>query len=217
MTAMDDRKPVPTTTGQVIHWAFWYDLLIWAITLGRERAFREKQIEFAHLAPGESVLDVGCGTGSLAILAKERVGPAGRVSGIDASPEMISRARKRAGKAGAEVTFENAVVEALPFPNASFDAVLSTVMMHHLPDDARHQCLSEIRRVLKPGGRLIVVDFGGSEKEKRSWTAHYHKHAHFDIRRVIPELREIGLCDVESGEVGVRDLWFVRASAPSAP
>jgi ubiquinone/menaquinone biosynthesis C-methylase UbiE len=213
---MEDRKAAPTTTGQVIHWAFWYDLLIWAITLGRERAFREKQIEFAHLAPGESVLDVGCGTGSLAILAKERVGPAGRVSGIDASPEMISRARKRAGKAGAEVTFENAVVEALPFPNASFDAVLSTVMMHHLPDDARHQCLSEIRRVLKPGGRLIIVDFGGSEKAKRSWTAHYRKHAHFDIRRVIPELSEVGLRDVESGEVGVRDLWFVRACAPAA-
>jgi ubiquinone/menaquinone biosynthesis C-methylase UbiE len=213
---MEVSKPAPATTGQVIHWAFWYDVLIWAITLGRERAFREKQIELAHLAPGESVLDVGCGTGSLAMIAKERVGPSGRVSGIDASPEMISRARKRARRAGADVTFETAVVEALPFPNASFDAVVSTVMMHHLPDEARHQCLSEIRRVLKPRGRLIVIDFGGSEKEKRSWTAHYHKHAHFDVRRVIPELSDIGLCDVESGEVGVRDLSFVRASAPAA-
>ena len=213
---MEDRKPAPATTGQVIHWAFWYDWLIWAITLGRERAFREKQIELAHLAPGESVLDVGCGTGSLAMIAKERVGRAGKVAGIDASPEMIARARKRAIKAGAAVTFENAVVEAIPFPDASFDVVVSTVMMHHLPDDARHQCLGEIRRVLKPGGRLMVVDFGGSEKQKHSWTARYHKHAHFDIRKVIPELSEVGLRDVESGELGMRDLWFVRASAPAA-
>jgi ubiquinone/menaquinone biosynthesis C-methylase UbiE len=213
---MEDSKPAPVTAGQVIHWAFWYDVLIWAITLGRERTFREKQIELAHLAPGESVLDVGCGTGSLAMVAKQRVGPTGKVSGIDASPEMISRALKRARKAGVEVTFENAVVEAIPFPNASFDAVVSTVMLHHLPDDARHQCLSEIRRVLKPGGRLTIVDFGGSEKQKHSWTARYHKHAHFDIRKVIPELNEVGMCDVESGEVGVRDLWFVRASAPAA-
>lgn len=82
------------------HWAFGYDLLLRVIWLGREGAFRKKMVDLAGLKPGESVLDVGCGTGTLAITAKQRVGPKGRVCGIDASPEIIKRARKKATKAG---------------------------------------------------------------------------------------------------------------------
>ena len=91
--------------------------------VGRERAFREKLLRFARLQPGETVLDVGCGTGSLAIAAKMQVGPAGKVYGIDASPEILARARKKARKAGVEVTFEQAPGQALPFPDGHFDAV----------------------------------------------------------------------------------------------
>ena len=78
---------------KVIHWARAYDLLVWALMLGRERTFREKTLDLACLAEGDSVLDVGCGTGTLAILAKNRVGNLGKVTGVDASPEMINRAR----------------------------------------------------------------------------------------------------------------------------
>ena len=77
-------------------------------------------------------MDIGCGTGTLAIAAKRRVGPAGGVFEVDASPEMIARARKKARKRGVAVNLENAVVQNLPFEDASFDAVLSTVMLHHL-------------------------------------------------------------------------------------
>ncbi len=214
---VEGETPAPSTTGSVIHWAFRYDLLVWAISLGRERAFREKQIDLADLMPGESVLDVGCGTGTLAIAAKRRVGPAGKVYGIDASPEMIARAVKKARRAGLEMDFKAAAIESLPFPDATFDAVLSTVMLHHLPDEARRQGIHEIRRVLKPGGRLLAVDFGGSEDKRHSRTARHRNHAHFDIRRVMPELSEAGLSNLESGKVGFRDLWFVRSAAPSAP
>src|SRR5687768_2453538 len=86
----------PNTTGLVIHWAARYDLLAWLLTHGRERAFREKLIALARIAPGESVLDVGCGTGTLAIAAKRQAGPAGQVCGIDASPSMNARARSKA-------------------------------------------------------------------------------------------------------------------------
>src|SRR5690348_10193613 len=75
----------PSTTGRVLHSAALYDLLLWLVTLGRERGFREKVLRLAHLEPGQSVLDVGCGTGTLAIAAKRHVGPTGRVHGIDAS------------------------------------------------------------------------------------------------------------------------------------
>ena len=211
----EGNATAPRTTGTVIHWAWRYDLLLWLISLGRESAFRQKQIDLAGIAPGETVLDVGCGTGTLAIAAKRRVGDSGRVYGIDASPEMIARARKKASKAGLELKFEAAAIEALPFPDATFDVVLSTVMLHHLPDQARQQGLREIRRILKPGGRLFAVDFGGSVSERHSRVGRHSNHAHFDILQLIPELKEVGLSGVSSGKVGFRDLWFVSSTAPT--
>ncbi|MGB0061399.1 class I SAM-dependent methyltransferase [Candidatus Binatus sp.] len=211
----EDKTAVPHTTGIVIHWAWRYDLLLWLISLGRERAFRQKEIDLAGIVEGQSVLDVGCGTGTLAIEAKRRVGPSGKVYGIDASPEMIARAKKKAGKAGLDLTFDTAAIEAIPFPDGTFDVVLSTVMLHHLPDEARHRGIREIRRVLKPGGRLFAVDFGGVESEKHSRIARHSNHAHFDIHQVIPELNEAGLGSVTTGKVGFRDLWFVSSTAPT--
>ena len=92
--------------GLVLHAAATYDFLIWLATLGREQTFRERMLRLAHLRTGEAVLDVGCGTGSLAIAAKRQVGASGTVCGLDASPEMIARAVKKAKKAGVEVGFK---------------------------------------------------------------------------------------------------------------
>jgi ubiquinone/menaquinone biosynthesis C-methylase UbiE len=204
----------PATTGLVLHWAARYDLLAWILLRGRERAFREKIVNLARLVPGESVLDVGCGTGSLVIAAKQRVGPAGIVAGIDASPEMINRANRKAKRRGTEVVLKNAPAEALPFPDAHFDAVLSTLMLHHLPVKARHACVREIRRVLKPGGRVLAVDFGQPTRESRGLLAHLHRHGHVRLEDVTAMLSESGLNCVEKGPVGVLDLQFVLASVP---
>lgn len=216
MSGVEDRNRTPATTGSVLHWAARYDLLVWLLTLGRERTFREKVVRLARLAPGESVLDVGSGTGTLAIVAKRIVGPHGTVCGIDASPEMIARARKKAMKAGTEIVFENAIAEVLPFRDARFDAVLTSMVLHHLPSEAREQGFREMRRVLKPGGRLLAVDFGGFGRERRGLMAHVHRHIQFDLQKVIPKLREAGFNDVESGAVGFGDLQFVLATAPSS-
>ncbi len=204
---------MPGTTGSVLHRAARYDLLVWLLTLGRERVFREKVVRLARLGPGESVLDVGCGTGTLAIAAKRLVGLKGTVYGIDASPEMIGRARNKARKAGTDVVFKNALAEALPFPDAQFDAVMASMMLHHLPSEARRQCVREMRRVLKPGGRLLAVDFGGSRRDRRSLIAHFHSHVQFDLGEVIPLLSEAGLSSVQSGAVGFGDLQFVLAAS----
>jgi ubiquinone/menaquinone biosynthesis C-methylase UbiE len=211
-----DEMPRPHTKGLVLHSeARYYDLLAWLLTLGRERAFRERLVELARLEPGEAVLDVGCGTGTLAIAAKRRVGAAGAVHGIDASPEMIDRAKRKAAKAGVDVVLQTAIVEALPFPDASFDVVLSTLMLHHLPRPVRQQCAREMRRVLKPGGRVLAVDFATPARERKGLLARFHRHGHLALRDIIELLSEAGLNVMERGSVGVSDLHFVVATAPS--
>jgi ubiquinone/menaquinone biosynthesis C-methylase UbiE len=203
-----------TTTGRVLHWAALYDLVVWFLTHGRARAFHEKLAGLAHLVPGESVLDVGCGTGSLAMVAKRQVGAAGRVFGIDASPEMITRATSKAAGAGIDVRFQQALAEALPFPDAQFDVVLSTLMLHHLPRKVRQQCVRDIRRVLKPTGRVLVVDFAHAQ-DKTSVLRHFHRHGHVDPREIVSALEEAGLRPVVSGAVGVSSLQYVLAVVPA--
>jgi ubiquinone/menaquinone biosynthesis C-methylase UbiE len=207
-----ERNLTVGTSSSVLHAAAAYDWLVWLATFGRERIFREKVLGLARLEPGESILDVGCGTGTLAIAAKRHVGPTGSVHGIDASPEMITRASRKARKAGLEVRFENALAEALPFPDAHFDAVLTTIMLHHLPRKARQQCAREIRRVLKPRGRVLAVDFARAARERRSVIGHFHRHGHVDLGDIIALLSEADLTTVESGAVGISDLQFALAT-----
>ena len=104
------------------------------------------------------MLDVGCGTGEVTLLAKNRA-KQGSVHGIDPAPEMIAVARKKALRKGLEIDFRVGVIEALPFPDSSIDVVTSSLMMHHLPQELKERGLVEIYRVLKPGGRLLIADF----------------------------------------------------------
>src|SRR5512143_2170361 len=82
-------ESAPQTTGNVIHWANRYDGVVQILALGQARRLRRQTIAFAQIASGESILDVGCGTGDLTLLARERTGSTGKVCGIDPSPEMI--------------------------------------------------------------------------------------------------------------------------------
>lgn len=202
-----------TTAGRVLHWAARYDLLVWLLTHGRPRAFRDKLVDLARLKPGESVLDVGCGTGSLALAAKRRVGSRGKVFAIDPSPEMIARARAKARKAGTDVSFQNAVAETLPFAEAQFDVVLSTLMLHHLPRPARQQFAGEVRRVLSPGGRILVVDFAQAQ-QTGNILAHFHRHGHVKPEHMEALLDGAQLHRVEGGAVGISSLQYVLAFAP---
>lgn len=201
--------------GAVLHSAArYYDLMAGLLLRGRGGAFRERLVELARLAPGERVLDVGCGTGSLALAARRRVRDAGAVHGIDASPEMIAVARRKARAAALDVRFEEAAVQALPFPAAWFDAVLSTLMLHHLPRPARGEALGEVRRVLTPGGRLLVVDFAAPTRGREGLLARLHRHGHVDAGDMRALLRDAEFDVVASGAVGVRDLHFALARAP---
>ena len=199
--------------GRLIHWAASYDLLVWLFTFGRERAFREKILRLAHLQAGEFVLDIGCGTGTVAILAKRQVGSTGRVCGIDASPEMIARADAKARRASLEVAFETSAAQALPFGDAEFDVVTTTLMLHHLSAEARRQMAFEVRRVLKPGGRVLAVDFVQAPHRRDSLTDHFHRHSVSKVEDIVTDLRNAGLNVVTTGAVGTKNLQFVLAAA----
>lgn len=207
-----DTSALGVKPGLVMHAAALYDLTVWIMTFGRERAFRERILEWARLQSGETVLDVGCGTGALAIAAKQRVGSAGEVHGVDASPEMLARADKKSRKAGSEVTLMQAAAQELPFPDAQFDVVLTTLMLHHLPRKAREQCAREIARVLKPSGRVLAVDFSAPAREQRGFLSHFHRRGHIDPGDIAVILGGAGLNVVESGAVGFQDLQFAVAT-----
>lgn len=215
MVQVLDKAKTPGRSGLTLHEAVRYDLLVWLITLGRVRAFRERMLRFARLQSGETVLDIGCGTGSLAMAARRQVGPAGEVYGIDASPEMIERAQQKAPRSGVNVEFKVAYAQSLPFADARFDVVLTTLMLHHLPRTGRQELAREIRRVLKPGGRVLAIDFGGTARKRKSFLDRVHRrHGRVGLERIVALLGDAGMNITASGPVGVRDLVFALASTP---
>ena len=204
-----EQEVAPRTHGLRIDWAARYDLLAWLLTHGRERQLRERFIDLARLAAGNAVLDVGCGTGTLAIASTRHVAPTGVVCGIDASPAMISRARRKATRAGVDVDFRIAAAESLPFPDNRFDVVLSTLMLHHLPRKTRQQGAREIKRVLQLGGRVLAVDFGRGNR--RGLLSHFHRHGHVAVKDMVALFEDADLTVTTTGAVGMSDLNFVLA------
>ena len=129
--------------------------------LGGEKT-RRTLLEQADLGSQDRVLDVGCGTGTLAVMIK-RLDPGVDVVGLDPDPNALARARRKAERAGLSVQLDQGFSDELPYPDASFDGVFSSFMFHHLPRDERESTLREVRRVLAPGGSLHLVDFTHSE------------------------------------------------------
>jgi ubiquinone/menaquinone biosynthesis C-methylase UbiE len=159
---MDNKvntKNGPQTAGHTLHQAGHYDIFSSLGGLGINSRNSRMVIELARVKPGDRVLDVGCGTGNLTLTAQSYAGPSGKVYGIDASPEMIEAAQKKAAHTGGKVVFEMGLIEKLDFPEATFDVVISRLAIHHLPDDLKLQGFAEILRVLKPGGHLLIADF----------------------------------------------------------
>ncbi len=165
------------TKGLMLNGGRRYDLSVWFcdtfLFRGQVRELRQRTVNLARIQPGDAVLDVGCGTGTLAMKVARRVGKAGRVTGIDPGAEQIARARSKAARRNLPIDFQIGVIEQLPFPDQSFDVVLSTLMMHHLPAPLKRQGLAEIARVLKPGGRLVIADFK-HKQERQGKSAHFH-------------------------------------------
>ncbi|MGC0155521.1 class I SAM-dependent methyltransferase [Chromobacterium vaccinii] len=134
-----------------------YDPLI-ALT-GRERHVKETLLTIARLQPGHSVLDVGCGTGTLAVMAARKV-PAIALHGLDGDAEILRRAALKAAEAGVGLRLSHAMSDRMPYEGKLFDRVLSSLFFHHLRMDSKRATLREMLRVLKPGGELVIGDLG---------------------------------------------------------
>jgi ubiquinone/menaquinone biosynthesis C-methylase UbiE len=158
MKSVQSSNTSPRQIGDLGKMAGYYDLVMLLVTQGRERKLRQTTLELAQIRPGDKVLEIGCGTGTLSMAAKEKVGPGGIVAGIDIAPEMVAKASSKAVKKGLDVTFQVASIEKVPFPDAYFDRVLCSFMIYHMPEDIRRKGLAEISRVLKPRGRLFIID-----------------------------------------------------------
>jgi ubiquinone/menaquinone biosynthesis C-methylase UbiE len=209
--AADAQPPEPI--GLVLHNPRRYDLRLRLMARGREGAFRRSLVALAGIGAGESVLDIGCGTGSLAIEASRVVGPRGSVVGIDPSPEMIGRANSKARRLG-NVSFRTAIAQQLPFGDGSFDVALSTFVVHQLPPESLHKVKTEVARVLKIGGRLLLVDIGG-DQDSRHRTPHVAAAARhgvplFNLREIGPTMAGAGFVEHANGAVPFRLSFFER-------
>ena len=135
----------------------FYDPLVGLLL--RDTVFKRRLVEQTRIAPGQRVLDLGCGTATLTILIKRRH-PDAEVVGIDFDPDVLAIARSKAARAGVAIELVEGLATALPYPHACFDRVVSSLVFHHLTSEEKEQAAREVARVLRPGGELHVADLG---------------------------------------------------------
>ena len=197
----------------------FYDPLV--KLLGGDVAMRAL-FEQALIQPGQRVLDIGCGTGTLVVLIK-RLHPEVDVAGLDPDPKALARGKRKAERASVSVQFDQGFSDALPYADASVDRVLSSFMFHHLQREEKDGMLREVRRVLRPGGVFTLLDFGGPESGETGFLARVIHSSHHlrdnSEDRILALMSQAGFADpkkVRQGTIlfGRMRTNYYQASVP---
>jgi ubiquinone/menaquinone biosynthesis C-methylase UbiE len=197
-----------------------YDVV--AIIAG-ERPIKRRLIAAARIEPGHRVLDVGCGTGTLALMIKQAC-PEAHVVGLDVDAKILSIARRKLDRAGVDVELRQGSATAPQLASQSFDRVLTTLVLHHLTTPQKRETLAAAHRLLKPGGELHIADWGKPQNllmRAASLTFHLLDGAETtaaNLEGQLPALvSEAGFADVRETERRMTPfgtLAFIRAAVP---
>ena len=197
-----------------------YDSYMKKMTFGREHLLREETVRLAQVVPGNSVLEVGCGTGTLTLAAKRQAGPIGKVCGIDIIPGMIEVSQHKAAQAKEDITFQLGSIDNIPFPENQFDVVLCSFMIFHMSETTRRKGITEIHRVLKPQGRWLVLDLALPPQPLQRFIAQklFGGMLQHDLHELLPLMGAAGFSNIEMGQAKFRVmalsvLGFVRGWA----
>ncbi len=196
-----------------------YDAYMKKVTFGREQVLRQRTVTLARIKPGDCVLEVGCGTGSLTLAAKRQAGPAGQVYGIDVLPGMIAASQQKVALAHEEITFQLGSLGDIPFPEQMFDVVMGSFMIFHMAEETRRKGITEAFRVLKSGGHLLILDLAmPTHPLSRTIETRLLGFQSPDLRQLIPILESAGFSEIESGYanfriLGLSVIGYIRACA----
>ncbi len=196
-----------------------YDLF--APLVGETR-FKSRLVEVAHIDAGHDVLDIGCGTGTLALLT-HKMCPSARVKGVDIDPRILDIARRKIARAHAPIELRQGSATNPPFEPGSFDRILTSLMLHHLTTPQKQETFASARRLLRPGGQFHVADWGKPHNALMRVAALGFRlvdgadTTDANLRGALPRLiSEAGFTDVEETERWMTPfgtLAFIRASA----
>ena len=183
----------------------------------RDASLRQAILAGAQIGPRCRVLDVGCGTGTQAVLVKQ-AHPDAEVIGVDGDARALALARRKVARAGVDIALDEALATALPYADSRFDRVISSLVFHHLLEADKRRALAEIRRVLAPGGAFLLADFGAPVTWLEKIGGHLvmqGEHARLHFEGGVPALlRDAGFRDVEEvgqHSAGIGRVWLWRA------
>jgi ubiquinone/menaquinone biosynthesis C-methylase UbiE len=183
-----------------------YDSYMRKITFGRERILRDETVRLAQVKPGDSVLEVGCGTGTLTLTAKRQAGASGKVFGIDIIPGMIEVSQRKAAQAKEDITFQLGSIDDIPFPADQFDVVMCSFMIFHMSKTTMHKGIIEVYRVLKPGGRLLVLDLALPTQPFQRFIAQkmFGGMLQHELNELLPLMETAGFSNIEIAQAKFR-------------
>jgi len=197
-----------------------YDAYMRKVTFGRERILRDETVRLAQVKPGDCVLEVGCGTGTLTLAAKRQAGPSGKVFGIDIIPGMIDVSQRKAAQAKEDITFQLGSIDDIPFPANEFDVVMCSFMIFHMSEVTMRKGIMEAYRVLKPQGRLLVLDLALPTQPLQRFIAQrlFGSMLQHDLHDLLPVMETAGYSNIEVAQakfrvMGLSVLSFIRGWA----